>query len=293
MKLDDSLGLLFGVIAAFAAPFILLRIKRNSRRRKLLSAGLSPEEKEILTRHVSLYRRLPEELKRELEGLVRVFLDEKSFEGCDGLAIDEEMKLVIAAQACVLLLNRKTNYFPKLETILVYPSAYFARAKKKIGSQLIEDEDARLGESWNDGSLVLAWEHVKNEANDLNDGQNVVLHEFAHQLDQEDGGADGAPPLEGRTSYIKWARVLRSEYESLKMKADMGTRDVINAYGATNPAEFFAVATEAFFEKPLTMKTRHPDLYEEFREYYALDPAAWQDASGVSSNLEIGSSLTI
>jgi Mlc titration factor MtfA (ptsG expression regulator) len=133
----------------------------------------------------------------------------------------------------------------------------------------------RLGESWGSGTVVLSWDHVKGGAMNFRDGHNVAIHEFAHQLDQEDGVSDGTPCLENRSAYSEWARVLSRDYETLRDKAGKGRKSVMDKYGATNPAEFFAVATETFFEKPRQLHKKHPDLYEELREYYRVNPLCW------------------
>ena len=143
---------------------------------------------------------------------------------------------------------------------------------------VLEGEMARLGEAWKDGVVVLSWDDVRRGASDLHDGQNVVLHEFAHQLDQQDGSADGAPILEHRSQYLTWARVLRHDFEQLRSDTEQGRSDVLDAYGATSPAEFFAVATECFFEKPLALRARHPLLYEQLQSFYRQDPAALVDS---------------
>jgi len=234
-----------------------------------------PGWKEILERNVSLYRHLPDALKKQLHGLVQVFVAEKSFEGCGGLEITDEIKITIAAQACILLLNRQPTFYPKLVSILVYPRAYIAEHAVSMGSSYVREQTIRAGESWSRGIAVLAWDHVKAGAIDCTNGHNVVLHEFAHQLDQEDGLADGTPILERRASYAVWIRILTEEYQKLRVEAQHHIRDVMDSYGATNPAEFFAVATEAFFEKPRQLKRRHPELYEELKTYYRLDPVEW------------------
>ncbi len=226
-----------------------------------------------MERNVPLYRVLPEELRGQLRRLVNVFVGEKRFEGCGGLEVTEEMKVTIAAQACMLLLNRRTNLFKRLTAVLVYPSAYVARHE--------DGRDVRLGESWRMGPVVLAWDSVVGGARNLRDGGNVVLHEFSHQLDQEDGEADGAPILERHSCYKSWARVLGAEYEKLRAERIPARHAVLDEYGAVDPAEFFAVATEAFFEKPRQMKERHAELYEELKNYYKLDPAAWVERGGV------------
>ncbi|MEJ2647060.1 MAG: zinc-dependent peptidase, partial [Sedimentisphaerales bacterium] len=219
-----------------------------------MSKPFPPEWEKIVRKNVPLYNRLPGLLKKQLHGLVHVFLDIKKFEGCGGLQITDEMKITIASQACMLLLNRKTSVFKKLHTILVYPATYVAKTISSDGVVIIEGRSVRLGESWRNGPVVLAWDSVRGGTANIGDSRNVVLHEFAHQLDQEDGASDGAPILRNRSSYITWARILSREYESLQDSQKKGIRSVIDGYGATNPAEFFAVVTEAFFEKPGQLK---------------------------------------
>jgi Mlc titration factor MtfA (ptsG expression regulator) len=247
---------------------------KQRRRNRLRSAPFPADWLEIIERNVRFYACLPDGDRRELQGLVQIFMAEKTFEGCGGLILTDLMKVTIAAQACLLLLHRQTDLYPRLITILVYPSAYKARVVKSAGGAImIEGESARLGESWASGVVVLSWDDVQRGASDIRDGQNVVLHEFAHQLDQEDGEINGAPLLERRSQYLTWGRVLNSEYERLKRDSQAGRPTVLDDYGATDPAEFFAVATECFFEKPYTMKKRHPALYEELKTFYKQDPA--------------------
>ena len=266
-----SIGLL---IIFLITKRLLSRIKRKH----LLAMPFPDEWIRIVEKNVPLYNRIPETLKKQLHGLVNIFLAEKNFEGCGGLEITDEIKVTIAAQACMLLLNRKTSYFRKLHTILVYPHTYIAKTISSNGRIIIEGQDSRLGESWQNGPVVLAWDSVKGGTSNIYDARNVVIHEFAHQLDQEDGAADGAPILERRSRYITWAKVLSEEYETLQRKKKKRRRSVLNKYGATNPAEFFAVATETFFEKPKQMKKKHQELYDELRNYYRLDPAKWMQA---------------
>ena len=205
---------------------------------------------------------------------MQVFLAEKKFEGCAGLELDDEIRVTIAAQACLLLLHRDTDYFPDLEVILVYPHTYVAKTSTSFGGGLsVADQQARLGQSAS-GVVVLAWDAVRRGATDVHDGHNVTLHEFAHQLDQEDGVADGAPVLGKRAMYTAWARVLGAEFTQLVDDVDKHRRSDIDEYGATNPAEFFAVVTEMFFEKPVALQHRHPALYEQLSLFYRQDPAA-------------------
>lgn len=271
---------LFFVALLAAGGFLLyfLTLFMHERKRRRLRAMPFPEEwKRIIEKNVRLFEKLPIELRQELCGHINVFLHEKSFEGCGGLKITDEIKLTIAASACILLLNRKTKYFSRLSAILVYPRPYVAGDYSRVGSQYIRDEAVvRLGESWMQGAVVLAWDHVLADARGEGRGGNVVIHEFAHQLDQESGGsADGAPVFDRDIVSTEWAAVFSKEYEKLCWEASHGVRDVIDEYGAVNPAEFFAVATESFFEKPREMKKRHPELYDEMRKYYKLAPSDW------------------
>ena len=249
-------------------------LKRH--RREGIRARPFPEAwRAIIDKNVAYAARLDEDDRRELEGHVQVFLEEKSFEGCGGLELTDEIKVTIAAQACVLLLHREDDYFPELESIVVYPSAYVARRAQRIEHGIVPDEDeVRLGESWHHGLVVLAWDSVLSGAHDAHDGHNVVFHEFAHQLDQEDGSSDGAPPLPSRSRYAAWARVLGADYAQLQNDELMNRGTVIDKYGATNPAEFFAVVTEAFFEKPRQLAARHPELYAQLALFYKQDPVA-------------------
>jgi Mlc titration factor MtfA (ptsG expression regulator) len=246
---------------------------KHRRREQLRGLPFPDAWVRAIEKHVPYYARLSEADRKELQGHIQVFLAEKTFEGCGGLELTEEIKVAIAAQACLLLLHRETDYYRKLSTILVYPSAYIAKAAEPIGGGFVlEGMQGRLGEAWQDGVVILSWDDVRTGAADIRDGHNVVLHEFAHQLDQEDGAADGAPILERRGMYVAWARVLGAEYEQLRQDSKRHRKTVLDRYGATKPAEFFAVATECFFEKPAQMKKKHLELYEELKEYYRQDP---------------------
>ncbi len=213
----------------------------------------------------------------ELLGHVQVFLAEKRFEGCGGLAINDEIRVTIAAQACLLLLHRRTDYFPGLQTILVYPTTYMVEERRQVNEHVWEEETmTRLGETGRKmGSLVLAWGAVKHGAADPADGKNVVLHEFAHQLDFENQAADGVPELVTREQQRAWSEVMRSEFASLRAADETGIPTLLNTYGATNPAEFFAVSVEAFFEQPRALRARHPNLYAELQKYFQQDPTEY------------------
>ena len=227
---------------------------------------------EILQQRVPLYRSLSEPDRRELRAYIRWFLASKEFEGCGGLVVTDEIRVVVAAQACLLLLHRETPCYERLRLIRVYPGAYFAQSSNETA----------LGESWQHGVILLAWDSVRAGAANPFDGDNVVLHEFAHQLDQEDGQTDGTPRLGRGTGsaqqagmYAAWARMLSKEYEEFRLAVKDGSRTVIDAYGAGNPAEFFAVATECFFEKPKQLCKKHLELYAALEQFYKQNPAAW------------------
>ncbi len=247
---------------------------KKHRRDALRSQPLSAEQQAVLAKNVPYLAGLSAADRSELEGLIQIFLAEKSFEGCGGLELSDEIKLTIAAQACLLLLHRENDMYPNVDSILVYPSAYRVPTQQHDGLVVVEEEQARLGESWQRGLVVLAWDHALSGAAQPHDGQNVVLHEFAHQLDSEDGGMNGTPELGARARYTAWAHVLGDEFEELSRRLHAGRSSDIDAYGATNPAEFFAVLTEMFFEKPRALKKKHAELYRELSEFYRQDPAA-------------------
>jgi Mlc titration factor MtfA (ptsG expression regulator) len=233
----------------------------------------------ILRRNIPIYRNMPAQLQGQLHRLVQQFLYQKKFVGCEGLEIDDEMRVTIAGQACLLLLNRPTRVYPGLHAVLVYPSAFLVpRNEIDAAGVVTETRQDLLGESWGDGRVVLSWDHVRRGAHDWSDGQNVVLHEFAHQLDSESGSNNGAPYLGSQQSYRSWSAVLSRDFAGLRADAMYRQQSVLDHYGATSPAEFFAVATETFFEKPYQMAERHPALFAEFEKYYRVDPRAWQAA---------------
>ncbi len=246
---------------------------RSWRRARLRRKPLTDTQRGVLAQ-VPWIRRLPEAAQRELEGLVQIFLAEKRFEGCGGLVVTDEMRLVVAVHACILLLGREADVYPGLYSILIYPHAYLAHVRSSEGGIVTEGTSVRAGESWRGGSLVLAWDHVLRDVRDIHDGRNLVFHEFAHLLDLEDGTADGTPPLPSRTRYVVWARVLGDVYAEVTDRINRHKPSVLGAYATTNPAEFFAVATECFFERPLALKRSYPALYEELRRFYRRDPAA-------------------
>jgi hypothetical protein len=238
----------------------------------LKTADIPVHWEETLQRGFPSYRFLSESDRRELRRCVLWFTETKRFEGCDGLVITDEIRVLIAAQACMLLLHRETPCYERLRLVCVYPGSSYARSSIERVS----------GESWQVGVVALAWDAVRGGAANPFDGDNVVLHEFAHQLDDEDGETDGTPLLgRGKTAaeqagiYAAWARMLSTEYDDLRHHIEKGRKTVMDSYGGTNHAEFFAVATECFFEKPRQLRKKHPNLYAELRRFYRQDPADW------------------
>jgi len=229
-----------------------------------------------MERRVPYVRRLPARLRAQLEDHVKVFIAGKQFFGCGGMTIDDEVRVTIAAQACLLLLERRGECFPTLGQVLVYPSAFVVeRVRAEPSGVLQEQRHALSGESWTHGQVVLSWEDVVEGAADPGDGRNVVIHEFAHQLDQLKGYANGAPWLGRRERYARWSRVMGDAFLELRAQAEAGLPSLLRAYGATSPAEFFAVVSEVFFEQPAALAALHPALYDELSSLYRIDPARW------------------
>ncbi len=212
---------------------------------------------------------------------IKVFLHEKTFEGCAGMEITAEIRVLVAAHACILILHQpNTDYYPLLQSILVYPKAFVVKQEQKGSLSFLVEEsyETHAGEAWQKGVVILAWDGMLQSINHEDDGYNVAFHEFAHQLDMETGNANGLPILDDQALQHRWGPIFQQEYEVLRTKVAQGKRTVINTYGATNPAEFFAVLTECFFEIPRRLKRHHPELYDALNAYYRQDPATFLQA---------------
>ncbi|MGM9488583.1 zinc-dependent peptidase [Ideonella sp. YS5] len=275
----DALSLLLGgtlFLAVLLGGLSGPRTWRAWRRRRVASLPFPAAWRTILRRRMPLLRRLPADLQLQLKRHMQVFLAEKPFIGCNGLEVTEEMRVLVAAQACLLILNRPSEYFPNLRQVLLYPSAYWVdRREGGAGGVQHERREARSGESWVQGQVILSWPDVLAGAADPTDGQNLVIHEFAHQLDQERGRATGAPFLGERARYARWAAVMSAEYRRLREQLARGEPTLLSAYAASEPAEFFAVASEVFIEQPQAMAEAHPELYGELSRYYRVSPKDW------------------
>lgn len=249
---------------------------REYNRNKVRRLPFKKEWRQIIQRRMPYFRKMPADLQLQLKQHIQVFLAEKTFIGKNGVNINDEIKITIAAQACLLLLNRKTDYYPKLNTILVYPRAFVKQHQSSSADGVHFSQDlVMLGESWSFGTIVLSWQATIDGANDPNDGQNVVIHEFAHQLDQEDGHANGSPILSAGQNYQSWSAVFSDQFAKLQRQAQRGEPAIFDYYGATNPAEFFAVASEVFFEKSAQLQKEHPKLYQQLVLFYKVDPTLW------------------
>jgi MtfA peptidase len=272
-----GLLVIFGIALLVAGWFASEPLLVEYRRVKLRRRPFPDVWREILRHRVPYFRLLPADLQLQLKKHIQVFLAEKVFVGCAGLELTEEMRVTIAAQACLLLLNRRrADYFPNLRQILVYPGVFIVDRVSTDGAGVLQEQRHVLsGESWSQGQVVLSWDDVLDGASVVDDGRNVVIHEFAHQLDQHNGHANGAPLLIGRGRYARWARVLGEEFAALQRRASQGLPSLFSYYGATNPAEFFAVASEVFFEQAGRMHVEHPEMYRELRRLYRVDPLSW------------------
>lgn len=243
------------------------------RRREALRTEPFPEAwVRVLRQRAPWIGRLPPPERQRLHWLIQVFLAEIPIEGCGGLVVDDEVRVTVAASAARLLLGRPQDGYADLQVVRVYPSTFVAPVRRQQGWVVQEGVEARLGESWQRGVVVLAWDAVRR-GTAADDGHEVALHEFAHQLDTADGSANGAPLLPDAAAYTTWAAALGAAYADLQADLARGRTPLIDAYGATNPAEFFAVATEVFFERPRRLAREEPALYAALRGFYGQDPA--------------------
>lgn len=253
---------------------ILSWVKR--RRRQALREVPPPAEwADILRNNVFAFARLTREEQVNLLGFMQVFIAEKNWEGCGGLEMTEEVKVTIAAQAGLLAIGLEDEYFERAPSILVYPSGYRAPARDYLeGGVVLEREDGRSGEAWYRGPVILSWDEVLAGGRDETDGENLVIHEFAHHLDLHNGpDADGVPVLATMEHVRRWKEVFAHEFEQHRLACRRRQPTLLDPYGAQNEAEFFAVATECFFLRPKELRERHPDLYEVLKDYYKQEPA--------------------
>lgn len=265
-------------------PFFTAR-----RRRKMLERPLDESAERTLREEVAIYSRLPEPQRGKLRDMARVLVAEKNWEPCGALkrsGLTQNMKLAIAAQAGVLLLGLgldplRDDLYPNVETVLVYPTGFVSSGPRSVApigaTSIVSEEFTNLGEAWHQGPVILSWADSHRNGAHPDGGNNLVIHEFAHKLDMLDGAVNGTPVLDSREQLADWKNVMTGEYIELSRAAAMGMPTVLNPYGATNPGEFFAVATEAFFERPGDLRAHHTRLYDTLKGYYKQDPAAWKE----------------
>lgn len=266
--------LLLALLAVGLGVFLIRRRGKQRAITALLAKRLTEHQRAVLIREVPLVRRLPVPLLDRLEGKIHRFLDQVEFQGCNGLEVDEEMEISIAAQACLLIVNSDI-WYDGLSTVLVYPGAFKSTLARYDGYVVTEEEVVRTGESWLHGPVILSWEHSQQGAYNERDGHNVVFHEFAHQIDAMSGATNGVPLLGQGQSFADWEAAFLTAYEAHVSRVSSGRRTVIDAYGAQNHEEFFAVAVELFFERPKALQREDPAIYAELRKLFRLDPADW------------------
>ena len=251
---------------------------RRRRRRKILADPFPAEWVGILERNVGHYAWLDDARREKLRRDVQVFVAEKDWEGCRGLKLTDEIRVTIAGSACLLVLGMGDYVFDNVYTILVYPKAFVVPDRVAVADDVVlHGESERLGEAHHRGPVVLDWEEALENARRPGYGQNLVFHEFAHQLDMLNGAFDGTPDLPTAGLRSRWAAVMGEEYKRLVRAADRGRETLLDPYGATDPAEFFAVVTETFFDEPWELERQHRVLYELLRDYFQQDPARWPE----------------
>jgi Mlc titration factor MtfA (ptsG expression regulator) len=246
------------------------------RRRRLISAATPDQWPAWIARHVPVFGRLPDDLRERVLGLARIFVNDKRFVGCNGLTVTDEMRVVIAFEASLLVVNRPgvplDDFYDELESILIYPAAFLVEETRHLGHGLVTTGRRALsGQAWEARRMILSWDDIEHP----HAAGNVVLHEFAHYLDMENDSMDGAPALQNAPAYARWSQAFWEEYRRLHDDLQAGRPTVLDPYAATEPAEFFAVVTEVFFERPGPLLAEHPGLYEQLKSYYRLDPVTW------------------
>ncbi len=249
---------------------------RRWQREKILETPFPDAWRRIIAENVGYTRYLDAAEMKYLEELVQVFVEEKTFVGCGGLEVDDEVRVTIAANACVLLLGLNHDLYRGVQSILVYPSTVVPPEREigvfDTGGRVVGPQPAIVGQAHLRGPVILVWDAVEHGSRHPTLGHNVVYHEFAHKLDMLDDEIDGTPPLRGGDEYDRWSRVCGEVYFELQRRVRAGQKTFLDPYGATSEAEFFAVATEFFFEKPVQLHREHPDLYDVLKAYYRQDP---------------------
>lgn len=256
------------VVASLVGAFATLRAL--SRRRSPAPNSLPANGRQRLAERLPPLRLLPAELRERHAQQVQRFLAEKRFVGCGGLTVSQDMRLIVAGLACLLVLRQPPRrLFPAVRAILIYPGAFLVPVEEPDELGLVSDQpELRVGESWQGDRVILSWEDVEAA---LQGGEaNVVVHEFAHQLDDESPEAEGAPPL---ADYSRWSAVMQQEFERLRRHR---RPPVLDPYGAGSPGEFFGVVVEAFIQRGAELAQHHPELYALMRDTFGFETREWR-----------------
>lgn len=258
--------------------FMLFSWLKKRRRRKILNQPFPKEWSRILATNVRHAAFLTNLQQQQLKQFVQIFVAEKNWEGCNGLKMTDEVRVTIAAQAGLLMLGLPDAFFDHVLSILVYPDEYIQKEKSiSTGGIVTEQTIPMLGQAEWQGPVVLSWADTLAGGRGESPGDNLVLHEFAHQLDMMNGRfVDGIPPVSSADELRRWSRLFEAEYQQLVEKCQHGHPTAISCYGTQNEAEFFAVLTEAFFERPLHLQQDHEECYQLLADYFRVDPAEWQ-----------------
>jgi Mlc titration factor MtfA (ptsG expression regulator) len=264
------------ILLALSSIFSRMFFQSRSRRRKrILSEPISQERRDVLAHHVRHYKYLDDKRRSLLEGFVQVVIAEKDWAGGSGFELTDLMKVTIAGYAGVMTLGLpEPYYFDRLKTIIVYAAGYLPKRSSFDQYPEFTPVGPRLGESWHRGPVVISWQEIDHHER-MRPGNNLVIHEFAHHVDGLDGDVDGTPPFRNRQQGRTWYRVTEKEFERLTSDAQQGNATLLDHYGASNRAEFFAVASECFFERPRAMRETYPELYRVLADFYCQEVADW------------------
>ena len=257
-----------------AAFFLYRHLAKRRQRTQLLATPLTAQQRHIVEQLVPLVTLLPKGLRAAHEGKINLFLDQVTFRGQNGVEVTEAMRLSIAAQACLLIVN-STVWYDTIRNVLIYPSAFLTHRGTQDGNLIHENNHVTLGESWARGPVILSWDHALHGGLLAHDGHNVVIHEFAHQLDGLSGYTNGIPILSKGQAYAGWEKAMLDAYGDHVERVQAGYPTLIDPYGATNHEEFFAESIVTFFERPQELRAQDPALYAQLSQLLALDPARW------------------
>ncbi|MGI9246089.1 MAG: zinc-dependent peptidase [Steroidobacteraceae bacterium] len=271
-----AIAAILAVAAAVLAGLLLPPLLRDRRRRAALARSLPDNLRAVIAAAVPITRSMPEPERARLEGLVLAFLQEKRFVGCNGLEVTGRIRATIAAQACLLLLGRPGRLYDELQSILVYPGAFWVEDEVHDEDGLVTRRRRELsGEAWDAHRIILSWEDIEETAARPASGYNVVVHEFAHYLEAEGLGLSSHAAVR---TLAAWQAELQREFEGHRSAVDRGEETWLDPYGAEDATEFFAVVTEEFLGCPADLREAHPALYSLMQDFYGIDPAAWEPA---------------